>query len=877
MRRLLLTILGGVLIAASPRVASAAEASVDASVDSSVVNVGDTVRLEVRASIDANTSIRVVSEPDLGSAFQIVGTSRRPQIAIRNGNAHRSLTLTYRIQARKAGEYELAPGAFEIGNERHEPDPVDLRVVESGADDERDDDAASNRARTEDGNVMLTSSIEPARDPYLGEQVTLTYSLLHNPHRASVEPSPPDEPSLEHFWIEELSRKLAGNTRMRRIDGRPMKETILRAYALFPLEDGRVTIEPMGVSVKAGGLFGRGKTADLRTEPIELDVQPLPDGAPSTFYEGNIGSWDFRLTVEERTTSVGDAITVEMVASGTGNARRLELPALEEHLEGIHVANRSEDVDKEIDGTRVSGRKTVTYTLVPTREGDLEIPPVSFAYFDPDQEIYQTIESTRRFVKVGPGTLPDGLDDEQSRETTSEGDETDEETNPRDELLGELVPIRDADAAVDTDPLSPLVWGLGASLPLIGIVALLLSGPLRRRVAHLTSEHSRLRSFRRARERLDVADPRAADEVSDAIHDALQIALVDGLELPAGALSADDLPRRLERLDCPDDLREEVTAIARWCESSRYAPRSSGEPLDAADWLAKTRTALEELEELVRSERLHPLYETSLVVLTVISLLAIPGVAFGAEDPSLAEKYDAALELHAAEDYERAATEWQSLVDGFPDRAAVWHNYAVSLARLDRLGDARLAIERAARRAPNHERIEANLARIRRLVALDRLERAPGFERAPKLESDLEWWKLAASTSLPPLGLATLAGLWLLALGLAVRTFGSRTLTRSLGTLLAAAGLLGLVTTAGLWIGRARTLQTVEPAVVVESTPAREAPSEHASMRSLSPPLTPGTMVRVYRWREGWVQVGALDGERIWLPERALTRIDPTR
>lgn len=865
------------LLTLAPTVAWAADVSVDSSVDSNVVNVGDTLRLQVRASINDKTGIRVAEKPEVGPAFRIVGTGRRPKIAIRNGHAHRSLTLTYQLRAKKKGTYELSTGSFEIGGKRHEAEPQEIRVVESGAA-ARDDDQPGSRARSEDGDVMLDASVEPTRKPYLGEQLTVVYSLLHNPHRANINPRPPDEPSLQNFWIEELSRKLAGDSKMRRIEGRPMKSTILRAYALFPLEDGAVTIDPLGVTVQSGSLFGGRESIDLQTDPIDLEVQPLPSGAPETFYEGNVGSWDFRLELEEASASVGDSVTLEMVASGSGNIRRLEMPSLEGKLDDFHVSSREEEVDREFRGTRVTGRKTVTYTLVPTREGRLEIPSIKFSYFDPDDASYETVETDPRPLQVSSGQLPDALAGGDSGDDAGENTGGDDQTTPRERLREKLrAPIRELERG-GPSALDRVGFWVGTGVPLAAVMLLLAWGPIGRRLRDARSGRERDRTFDRARARLDEADPPSTDQASEVAYDALRIALVDGLDLPAGALSPNDLDPHLERIGCPEDLRDELTDILQWCESSRYAPDARSDRLETEEWLEKLRAALGDLAERRHDGDIDPASQVTVVVAAALAFAAatatMPAPLVAAEDDSVDATFDRALEHHDAGDYAEAADVWRRLTEQAPERAAIWHNYAMSLVQTGDLGRARLAVERAARMAPHDFRVDENLERIRRLVTIDRLEKAPKRARLLELEAGLEWWKLAESTSSRPLAIGLIVALWLLAGGLALRKFGRRILTRSLGTVVAAAGLLGLLAVSGAWFARTRILQTTNPAVVVDSPTTYEAPSEHASRREVTPPLRPGTMVDVTERRNDWVRVGLRDGEDAWLRSDVLDHLD---
>src|SRR6185312_3796296 len=77
------------------------------------------------------------------------------------------------------------------------------------------------------------------------------------------------------------------------------------------------------------GMMGQQERRTIRSEPVTLDVKPLPPKAPPQF-SGAIGNFTMTTEAKPTTLQVGDPITVTSTITGRGNFDRVNAPVLED-------------------------------------------------------------------------------------------------------------------------------------------------------------------------------------------------------------------------------------------------------------------------------------------------------------------------------------------------------------------------------------------------------------------------------------------------------------------------------------------------------------------------------------------------------------------
>ena len=101
-----------------------------------------------------------------------------------------------------------------------------------------------------------------------------------------------------------------------------------------------------------------------------------------------------------RTIEVGEPITISLSITGKGNFDRISAPQLTG--EKIWKIYDPKSDFTPTDQFGYEGTKTFEYILIPQKEGQLNIPPVAFNFFNPEKKMFETIEIPSIPVTVTP-------------------------------------------------------------------------------------------------------------------------------------------------------------------------------------------------------------------------------------------------------------------------------------------------------------------------------------------------------------------------------------------------------------------------------------------------------------------------------------------
>jgi hypothetical protein len=136
------------------------------------------------------------------------------------------------------------------------------------------------------------------------------------------------------------------------------------------------------------------KDVELSSTSAPLTVLPLPtDGRPPSF-SGAVGHFDIDSHADATRVRVGEPIELTLQVHGQGNLDRVSTPGVAESDDFKTYAPTV---------TQKDDSKTFAQAIVPEKPGSTEIPPVAFAYFDPDSARYVTAQSKAIPLEVKPG------------------------------------------------------------------------------------------------------------------------------------------------------------------------------------------------------------------------------------------------------------------------------------------------------------------------------------------------------------------------------------------------------------------------------------------------------------------------------------------
>jgi hypothetical protein len=211
--------------------------------------------------------------------------------------------------------------------------------------------------------------------PYLGQPIVYTLRIYTV---GEIAENRLIEPSFTGFGRASLILEATTSVE---VIGTTLYQVVEQSYVLYPLRSGTATIEPFTIDLPETP-FQSGLT--LFTEPIKLEVQSLPENAPLN-YKNAVGQFEIEASISTSEITSGDALTLTVSISGTGNLEQMIAPdiSLPEGWRGFDSKIVSEQ-----DNLRF-GRKLFEWTVIPSGEGMTEIPSIEFVFFNPQSRQYE--------------------------------------------------------------------------------------------------------------------------------------------------------------------------------------------------------------------------------------------------------------------------------------------------------------------------------------------------------------------------------------------------------------------------------------------------------------------------------------------------------
>ena len=328
-------------------------------------------------TISGDTTINHIEAPKFNflPAFLAVPLHSETTPRLESNKIAVSMAWAYELIPQAIGEFSLSDVRFAYQGSTYFANPGSIRV--SGSDTYTD---VSTRS------VHQVEAEVSTAEPYLNAPLTYTFRYLYTAVLPTQASPTPQLPTFPDFLVEELP-PLSPQTQ--RIRGKTfwVQEQVRR---LYPQRTGQIVIKPAALILP----IPRGRKT-LKTNPLKLTVQPLPEtGKPSQF-SGAVGEYQISAQVDRSAIEVGRALTLSLQISGRGSMQTVTAPKLPA-IPGVVVNGPNL-----VEGAAPTVR-TYAYALIPARSGTLRIPAIAYIYFDPSRAVYATAQTTPIPVSVRP-------------------------------------------------------------------------------------------------------------------------------------------------------------------------------------------------------------------------------------------------------------------------------------------------------------------------------------------------------------------------------------------------------------------------------------------------------------------------------------------
>lgn len=320
------------------------------------------------------TNLRVVGGPSISTQMSFV-----------NGVSTQTRSWTYLLQPRTVGRAEV--GAISLGQAT--APAISIEVVAGSvprpAPQRRGDNPFEDlfgRGRRSETKLFVEAHASRT-SLFVGEPMVLTYYLYTQASVSDLQFVEP--PQFAGFWAEDLPdppRRGGGEPVV--VDGVAYRRFPLFTKLLFPTRAGRVTIPvaTLRLALSPQAFFDTGGTVVRSTEPVTVEVKPLPDEPGFT---GAVGRFKTSASIDRTDLAFGDAATLRFRVEGNGNLKWVER-APELTVPGAKVYPPQVRSDLRTGPAGVTGSRTWEFVVVPQTAGSLEVPALAFSYFDPSAD-----------------------------------------------------------------------------------------------------------------------------------------------------------------------------------------------------------------------------------------------------------------------------------------------------------------------------------------------------------------------------------------------------------------------------------------------------------------------------------------------------------
>src|SRR5690606_12187640 len=223
-----------------------------------------------------------------------------------------------------------------------------------------------------------------------------------------------DNPKYNNFWSQDMPVTKYDVQNNSTYNGKSYRSVVLKRVVLYPQKTGKLEIEPLSLEVTVdvptnrrdffGGRIMNQTNKTVSAGNRTLNVKPLPtEGKPANF-TGAVGKFDFSVTTSKTHLNASESLQAKVEVRGKGNLKLFELPKLSipSALE-VYEPEHNENVRSSLSGNE--GSVSDSYTIVPSFRGKYPIPSVSFSYFDPSTEKYNTLNSEEILINVVQGPV----------------------------------------------------------------------------------------------------------------------------------------------------------------------------------------------------------------------------------------------------------------------------------------------------------------------------------------------------------------------------------------------------------------------------------------------------------------------------------------
>ncbi len=547
---------------------SAASINFTASVNRSEVGINEPLTLTVTVQGENIGNVPSPQLPELPD-FTIGGrsSSQSTNIQLINGKLTQQQTISfiYNLYPKELGIKTIGACKMEFKGETYQTQPIEITVVKGSAKPPAGTDPGPGMPRTATDqikeNLKLIAAVD-RKSAYIGEQINAEFNVytLADASYGNLE-----SPNFNGFWVEPVFDARDIKYDAVNYEGRQYYKFMVKKSALFPIQEGQLQITPMKITAVVRVPprdffdFGRTENIELTSEPIHINVKPLPEENRPKEFCGGVGKFSITASLDHDTSNAGEPINLRIRISGTGNIRMIQKPEIPA-IPGNKILDPEIKDQTQMTGNKIQGYKEFLFPIVPQIDGEHVIPSVRVAYFDPSDHKYRVLETEiLRFIAVQTAIASQTVSGSIMK------------------TIGTDINHIKANQGKIPDQRFNADW----KISFLYVLSLLIIGfafIYRRHSERLLTDRAyarMIRSSRMTRQRIREAETALRKNDMIAFHSSIARSLEgyvgDRFNLDTGALTIEQIVDELKTRNVPPNLIDDLINIITQCDQSRFS------------------------------------------------------------------------------------------------------------------------------------------------------------------------------------------------------------------------------------------------------------------------------------------------------------------
>lgn len=495
--------------------------------------------------------------------------SKQSSVSIYNGQVTSSsdLSFTYTFLAASTGRFSIS--GFKLQKEDGEYIPAKTCSLVALAS--RGGQAG---VRTS-AKGYFYRAIVPRVSVYEQEALPVSYRIYASSRFGIVDAKPP---IYDGFISQSTEDRAVAQLMREDYQGVTYQTADIIKEILFPQRAGSIQIPSaeitlqIPIEVEDDPFLGQMMERKLKTSPLTITVKPLPEHGKPEVFSGAVGRFKAKASLSSTSVRTNETVTLTYQIEGVGNLKIAKIPTLSFPRE-LEAYDPSDATEQKATDNLVQALRTIEYNIIPRHTGTYELPKLTFNFFNPSTQMYESVSTEPLTINVAQGRSMESKHSVVQHATLGSA-------NTPYGLLSQEGVRRIAGLGFVTSWLYPALYIVLLCLFFIALKWLSHYRATRADVLGYSASRAKALATKRLRLARKYADAGQRSEFYEELLRALWGYMSDKLRLPTSELSRSNVREHLQAYEVDGTLIDSWVSTIEAVEFARFAPSQGDNTLN---------------------------------------------------------------------------------------------------------------------------------------------------------------------------------------------------------------------------------------------------------------------------------------------------------